>query len=177
MHMCEMNLSNKRKTKYIKRYVKKRGRLICAPAIAMQADVSNKYTNNLRFDSDSGKVGIDNRCSTCMSHIIDNFEGPMTEYSSPIKGFGGTKICNVQKGTLVWRWMDNNGQVQKFTIPKSYYVPDGGMRLLSPQHWAKSQYEKGNRESRYGTLCQTTGDDITLYWDHKKKKLTVPLDT
>ena len=130
------------------KYVKRRGKIVSSPAVAMQVNIGNKYTNKMVFDTDSAKVGIDNRCSACMSHTIEDFEGPLVEYSRSIKGFGGTRIYNVKKGTIVWRWMDDDGMVHKFTIPNSYYVPDGGMRLLSPQHWAKSQYKKGDKGSR-----------------------------
>ena len=34
---------------------------------------------------------------------------------------------------------DDNGMQHKFRIPNSYYIPDGQLRLLSPQHWAKTQ--------------------------------------
>ena len=77
-----------------------------------------------------------------MFYLIEDFERPMVEYNRLIKGFGGTTIYNVHKGTIVWRWMDDDGQVRKFTIPNLYYVPDIGIRLLSPQHWGKTQYKR-----------------------------------
>ena len=145
-------------------------------AVTMEVGASNKQVYNMNFDSNSAKVGIDNRCSACMSHIIEDFEGPLTEYNRPIKGFGGTKTYNVKRGTIVWRWMDDQGRISKFVIPNSYYVPDGGVWLLSPQHWAMAQYIKGHKESRHGVLSQTTGENVTLFWNKRKSKLTVPLD-
>ena len=96
---------------------------------------ANKHDNIVRFDTDSAKVGIDNRCSACISHVIEDFEGPMIDTTRVIKGYGGTKTYNLKMGTLVWKWADNLGKVHKFTIPNSYYSPDGNVRLLSPQCW------------------------------------------
>jgi len=81
---------------------------------------------------------------------------------------------SVKIGTIVWRWCDHNdGLVHHFVIPKSYYVPQGGVRLLNPQHWAKEQ--------RDFKPMQGTGSDVNatkeanLYWDQRKyQQLTVP---
>ena len=35
------------------------------------------HENVASFDTDSAKVGIDNRCSACISHDINDFEGPV----------------------------------------------------------------------------------------------------
>ena len=109
-------------------------------ALAMSA--TNGYgkpihQNVMKFDTDSGRVGIDNRCSACISHKIDNFEGPLHNVNRAIKGFGGQRTYNVKMGTIIWKWGDNEGKIHKFRIPNSYYIPKGGIRLLSPQHWAK----------------------------------------
>ena len=53
------------------------------------------------FDSDSDKVGIYNRCSACISHDKNDFEGPVTKVNQSIKGFGGERVTNVYKGTIV----------------------------------------------------------------------------
>ena len=52
-----------------------------------------------------------------MSPIIEDFEGPLTEYNRPIKGFGETKTYNVKRGTIVWRWMDDQDRISQFVIP------------------------------------------------------------
>ena len=149
-------------------------KIMCMTALAMQA-TTNNYIINTTFDSDSSTVGIDNRCSACMSHVIEDFTGQMRECNKSIKGFGGSKIYNVKIGTIIWRWEDDEGKIHKFTIPNSYYVPDGNMRLLSPQHWAKTQYLSIKKNERYGTMSQTTDNRITLFWNKRKNKLTVPL--
>ena len=87
-----------------------------------------------QWDTDSGLICIDNRCSSCMSHNHADFIGEFHEFNRTIKGFDGTTHYNAHIGTLKWYWEDDQGKVHKFLIPKSYYVPEGGVRLLSPQH-------------------------------------------
>jgi hypothetical protein len=82
-------------------------------------------------------VGIDNRCSGCISHVREDFIGLLQPTRRVIKGFGGSRMMNVSIGTLRWSWEDDQGRHHAFDIPNSYYVPDGHIRLLSPQHWAK----------------------------------------
>ena len=54
------------------------------------------------FDTDSNAIGIDNRCSACLSHDIDDFVGPVTNTNRRIKGFGGETLLNVYIGTIIW---------------------------------------------------------------------------
>ena len=159
-HRCKYNS---------RRYV----RIMACSVVALEVK-ANKRTNVIRFDTDSAPVGIDNRCTGCISHIAEDFVGQLRDSNKSIKGFGGSRTPNVKIGTLLWRWMDDNGIEFKFTIPNSYYVPSGGVRLLSPQHWAKTQLGS-SRNEQHGTLSQTTSKDITLMWNGRKNKLTVPL--
>ena len=76
------------------------------------------------------------------------------------------------KGTIVWKIPDDEGVWHKFKIQESYYAPDGEVRLLSPQHWAK-QYKLQNQKN---TKSTTTEDDVILDWNDGKNKLTLPLD-
>ena len=98
--------------------------------------IGNKIQQrHVKFDSDSKLIGIDNRCSACISPDIDDFIGKVTKTDKTIRGFGGQKVCNVYTGTIGWSWYDDQGKLHKFKIPHSYYVPDAEARLLSPQHW------------------------------------------
>lgn len=126
------------------------------------------HDNVTHFDTDAASIGIDNRCSACISHVIDDFEGPLTKVSRSIKGFGGTRVSNVMIGTLLWRWCDDEGKIHKFRIPHSYYVPQGKTRLLSPQHWAKSQ-----GSARQHVSETTMYDKCILRWANGQ--LTVPI--
>ena len=97
-------------------------------------DASIKATARIApgWDDNSNLVGIDNRCSGCISHRSSDFVGNLTDCHRNIKGFGGTRHFNVKMGTLRWHWEDEEGKIHKFLIPKSYYIPEGKVRLLSP---------------------------------------------
>ena len=143
--------------------------IVALAAIAMQAG-SYANENQIQFDTDSEPIGIDNRCTGCISHKIEDFDGPLIESDRSIKGFGGSRTTNVKIGTITWKWIDDQGMTHKFVIPKSFYVPEGNVRLLSPQHWAQAQRDKTN-----GTGSETLKDKVTLFWNNRKYKLTVPL--
>ena len=87
---------------------------------------ANMKTNSVRFDTDSSPVGIDNRCTGCISHVAEDFVGQLRDSDKSIKGFGGSRTSQIKIGTLSWKWMDNEGKELKFLIPNSYYVPSGG---------------------------------------------------
>ena len=129
---------------------------------------------SVKFDTDSKTIGVDNRCSACITCDKNDFISDLRPSSRSVKGFGGTiHNGNIMIGTIQWNCCDDNGKTHKFKIPNSYYVPDGRVRLLSPQHWAKEQKDA----SRWGT-CEHTKNATTcvLYWKNKEHKLTIPLD-
>jgi hypothetical protein len=125
------------------------------------------------FDTDSAPVGIDSRCSACISPFESDFVGPLQDTGVTIKGFGGTRTRGVKRGTVRWRWQDDEGTVHSFDIPGSYYVKEAEYRLLSPQHWAKAQGDT----TPFGTGCNTDSTHSQLYWNGRKNTLTVPLGT
>ena len=131
------------------------------------------HDNVVRFDTDSAAIGIDNRASACISHRIEDFDGPVSKVKRNIKGFGGETTRNVFMGTIVWKWCDDEGRIHKFRIPNSYYVPDGHVRLLSPQHWAKSQKGRVRHNDGYGET--TTAFKTILFWQERKHQLTVEM--
>ncbi len=73
-----------------------------------------------------------------MSHRIEDFVDEPIPTNQVVRGFAGSRTGNVMKGTIQWKWEDDEGKVHKFLIPNYYYVPDGGVRLLSPQHWIRT---------------------------------------
>ncbi len=117
------------------------------PAVAMQANVkqSERVTT---FDPDTQWIG--------------DFVGQLNPTTRTIKGFAGSRTVNVSIGTLRWEWEDDNGTTHTFLIPNSYYVPDGKVRLLSPQHWAQSQ--TSSRKKRESCGERTTGNGCELFW-------------
>ena len=148
---------------------------LASTALAMQVKTgSTQMARHARFDTDAYDIGIDNRCSGCISHKIEDFVGPMIDSKKSIKGFGGSRTTNVKTGTIKWSWLDDNGKSHDFKIPNSLYVPSGSVRLLSPQHWAMEINGK-NRKKIGEAGCQTVGDSATLFWNNKKNKLTVPM--
>ena len=145
--------------------------IIALIALVMQAEGNRvSQQQQVRFDTDSEPIGIDNRCTGCISHRIEDFDGPLIDSGRAIKGFGGTKTMNVQIGTISWKWLDDEGVSHKFVIPRSFYVPSGNVRLLSPQHWAQTQ-----KNNKNGTGTETLHDKVTLFWNGRKNKLTIPL--
>lgn len=147
---------------------------VAISATAMRAETKIR-SNVVTFDSDSAPIGVDNRCSACISHIPEDFVGDLVDSERTIKGFGGTRTTGVKVGTLRWSWLDDQGIEHTFHIPKSYFVPQGKVRLLSPQHWAKYNETKEKRKKFKGTLSQTTSTEVTLLWNERKSKLTIPL--
>ena len=102
----------------------------------MQAKGEQK--NTCYFGLEPHEIGIDNICSACISNEVNDFIGILKETDIQIKGFGGMMDVNIKKGTLKWKISYNKGKVHTFIIPKSFYAPNGGVRLLRPQHWARS---------------------------------------
>jgi hypothetical protein len=52
--------------------------------------------------TDSEIVGIDNRCTACISHDPNDFEGDLEPSNRVVKGFGGSRTRNVKSGTIRW---------------------------------------------------------------------------
>ena len=103
-----------------------------------------------------------------------NTVGPLTNTGKVVKGFGGSRTANVQSGTLKWKWEDDMGVKHTFLIPHSYYVPDGKVRLLSPQHWAQTQATPRHSLMKCGE--STSGKECVLYWDGGQYKRTIELN-
>ena len=143
--------------------------------MAYQSSVGAARYKRASFDTDSKAVGVDNRASACISNDIADFIETPRECSRTIKSFGGVKTRKVMRGTICWRWCDELGIVHKFIIPNSYYIPEGGCKLLSPQHWAKTQ-ANGKGYAKVGET--TTSRNCTLFWQSEAKqcKLVIPLD-
>jgi hypothetical protein len=149
-----------------------RGTAIAMTVLAMQANATIATERKTQFDTDSETIGIDNRCSGCISHVRDDFVGELRRTDRVVKGFAGTKTTNVQVGTLRWSWEDELGRKHTFTIPNSSYVPDGRVLLLSPQHWSQTQ-TTGPERDQCGEY--TNGRECVLFWGGGKHKMRIPL--
>jgi hypothetical protein len=148
--------------------------MLCFAAVAMQANSSTTHERMATFDTDSEPIGVDNRCTGCISHPIEDFEGTLVDSNRSIKGFGGNKTANVKIGMIAWKWCSDKGKSHKFIIPKSFYVPSGNVHLLSPQHWR--QTHKGHDKSKFGTRSETVSNKVTLFWNDQKNQLTIGKD-
>jgi hypothetical protein len=78
-------------------------------------------------------------------------------------------------GTIRWKWEDDQGRLHTFDIPNSFYIPDGKVRLLSPQHWAQSQSIRRNRKLRTSCGEHTNGVECVLYWGDGEYKRHINL--
>ena len=90
-----------------------------------------------------------------------------------IRGFSGTKVWNVWMGAIKWDIEDDDGVTHTHIIPNSYYIPQGHVRLLSPQHWAQSRTGK---DKRGGAGTMTTAVSCKLFWNDNKVCKTIPID-
>jgi len=94
-------------------------------ALAMQLKMAPSPCSG-PFDMDSELMGIDNRCSACISHQIEDFIDVPQPTQCAITGFMGSKVPNFQQGTILWRWEDDAGRIHEHTIANSFFVPQAG---------------------------------------------------
>ena len=132
----------------------RRRRLFAMSVLAMNMQATIATERYTAFETDTAFVGVDNR-------ELSGFVGPLKPSGKVIKGFGGSRTTNVQVGTLRWTWEDDQGAKHTFTIPNSYYVPGGNVRLLSPQHWAQTQARDKRQRSHCGET--TNGMECILH--------------
>jgi hypothetical protein len=77
-----------------------------------------------------------------------------------VKGFANTKTPITYNSTIRWTIVDDSGKYRDIIIPNTYYVPDCGVLLLSPQHWA--QEVKDNFPEKDGTFFATFNNRVEL---------------
>ena len=143
-------------------------------ALACPAKQITTQERIVRFDTHVKPIGVDSRCSACISPYIDDFIGPLEDTNKTIKGFAGAQMDNPKMGTLRWQWADDSGKRHTFEIPNSYYVPSCKLRLLSPQLWVQTR----NPVDRETTSCITSSVNVYLRWMHGEEnyELTLPLN-
>jgi len=72
------------------------------------------------FDTDSGRIGIDNRATSCMSPYEGDFVGELVETRMWVEAFDGAKVHTMFKGTIEWRILTDEGVEELITIPDAY---------------------------------------------------------
>ena len=118
-------------------------------------------------------IGIDNRCSACITHVREDMPGELVPCHRSIKGFGGARVWEVWRGTIKWCIEDDTGVRHTLIIPNSYYVPQAKVHLLSPQHWAQA---RTGVDKNGGAGTMTTATKCTLFWNNKSAFRTIPID-
>ena len=94
--------------------------VLAMASVATQAEGADSFEHQMTFDTDSSPIGVDNRCTGCISHRIEDFEVALIDTGQQIKGFGDSWTSQFQMGTLIWKWQDNQGRIHKFKTPKSF---------------------------------------------------------
>ena len=129
------------------------------------------------FDSDSDLLGMDNRASYCLTdRKSDVVPGTLRPTNTKVKIFGGIFSGSVYSCTIRWAILDCHGQRHTFTLPNSYYIPEGGLILLSPQHWSQELMKQSIRNRKRPPRLITDNKQMTLLWDNHESSLTVDLD-
>ena len=122
------------------------------------------------FDSDSTPLGIDTCASATMSGIRSDFVGELEPVTATtLQGVGGN-LPVVGKGTMIFNFVDDEGETQQLQVRDAFYVPRLKMRLLSPQQWSKQ-----GPTDRFGKPergINTTGTATTLYFGKRRKTVT-----
>jgi len=148
---------------------------LCMLTILAAAHASEAVPSKTSFDTESFKIGVDNRCSASISNVRNDFvPGSLKKTNRVVTGFGGNQVADIMKGTLCWKINDDLGNPTTFLIPNSYYIPQGKVRLLSPQHLA--QVVGDEDKAKQGTGCITTADACTLFWNGRTQQRTIPID-
>ena len=128
------------------------------------------------WDSDTRVCGMDNRASGCIDDDKRNFvPGTLRPCNRKVKTFAGVFSGKIWVGTLRWNVMDHKGKLHTFLIPNSYLIPEGGMKLFSPQHWAKTRIAQGLEKGRPPQTI-TTSDQVIMEWNNRKDRLVLDLD-
>ena len=68
-----------------------------------------RMDNIIRMDTDSVPIGIDNRCSLCISHVPEDFMGNLIPSNRKIKGFRG--IYHQE-----FKWAPSSGYVMMIRV-------------------------------------------------------------
>jgi hypothetical protein len=119
---------------------------------ALQGTHGNPWSNQVRFDSDSFLIKVDNHASYCYvnsPHLLDNcvlsnkgsVDG-MTD-GQPIKG----------KGTFKFTIRDDNGRWHNNHMSESLCLPEMKKCLLSPQHWTQTAANKKTWMINFDDCC------------------------
>jgi hypothetical protein len=92
--------------------------------------------DQVRFDSSSFPVRVNNHASYCMANSPHLFENLVLSEVGKVDGINDW-LEIVGKGTFKFKIVDNDGRTHIIHIPPTLYLPKLKSCLLSPQHWAQ----------------------------------------
>jgi hypothetical protein len=145
-------------------------------ATAYQCSASTtggKQARQVRFDSDSYDIMVDNCCSYSITNSLADYITAPTMAHVQVRGYADATSNANKVGTVKWRIEDDAGKVHDLLLPGTYYSPKAEHRMLSPQHWC--QKANDHKPNRNGTLCVTQADSVILKWDQLRHTRTIPL--
>jgi hypothetical protein len=85
-------------------------------ANGIETDQSNP-DDAISFDSDTRRVKVNNCASRCLSHDIDDFEGPMHPCDKKLAPITGTDVKGLMLGTIKWTIEDDQGKQHVLCYP------------------------------------------------------------
>ena len=139
--------------------------------------VQKQQQNHMNLDQSTSGIQIQARLVLTIDaqHVCNVSQQILLEFYTNVKdnkGIFGSNSLQRKHWNPKMALEDDQGKVHTFLIPTLYYVLEGGVRLLSPQHWAQTQKDiKPNS----GTMEITIHQLSTLYWKKGKFERTVML--
>jgi hypothetical protein len=120
----------------------------------------------VRFNSDSFPIRVNNHASYCMANSPHLFENLVLSNVGKVDGINeGLEIAS--KGTFKFKIVDDNGRAHIICIPILLYLPELKSCLLLPQHWVQ---EAGDGQTWMVNLAH----HCILQWADGRK--TVPFN-
>ena len=110
-------------------------RMLCMATI-LAAPITGKpaAAHQVKFDSDSQPVFVDNCATSSITNDINDCITAIQPVRRKIKGIAGLFKTEIYSTTIKWHFEDDNGAIHTFVLPRSFYIPSTSNRLFSPQH-------------------------------------------
>ena len=144
--------------------------------VLQHATMSTHLRDNLQkssFDSDSQPLMFDDGSSASITNDLQGFTTNPTAIMRKVKGIAESAKA-AYRGTVKWKFEDDNNIIHMFVIPNMYYIIAAPTRTLSPQHFAQQMQDQIPHTEGMG--CTTTSMTIVLFWNQRKFTKTVKLD-
>jgi hypothetical protein len=130
---------------------------------ALQGTHGNPWGNQVRFDSDSFAIGVDNHALYCYVNSLHLLDDVVLSNEGSVDGITDG-LPNKGKGIFRFTIRDGNGRRHNIRITESLYVPGMKKCLLSPQHWAQTAADK---KTWMGNVLEWRPEDCSLQYHDK----------